>query len=227
VGVRGAAGRIWAARVTVAWAVLGATAGVCPMYTDAVYYAGCWADPDYAHTHGTQDASAGRVKLFGRWVYDGRGQDRHACRMVDVWTVGIGGVVAGLGAAVGVAVSRALPQRARRPARTDLVLWALLTGAVAAGLAAAGVPWENENGRGPWWYARQSLRRPGPHLLYHGQEGFRLLVFALPVGWALQVVAAGCGFRTSSRADPEQVADYRDRNTAEPFGAPDSGRDAR
>jgi hypothetical protein len=188
------------------------------MYTDAVFYAGSWADPDYARSHGSRDDSAGRVKLFGQWVYDGHGPDGYAYRVVAVWSVAIGGTLAGLGAAAGAGVGWALRRRLRQFGRTDPVLGLLTSGAVTAGLVAAGIPWENENGMSLWRWTRQVLGRPGVpevwELLSLGKEGLRLVVLALPVGWAVHVVAAGFGVRLSARSEPEQAADYDDAKTA-------------
>jgi hypothetical protein len=206
--------------VTVAWAALGAAAGLCLLHSRWLFDGGSWWE--FA---GHETVSAGRVRVCGRLVFDGQDPGRLAHRAVDLWLLGVAGALAAASGLAGVAAGRALPARLRRPAPGDPWLGLVGTVAVAASLAVTGVP--GQDGESWWeWARRVSDRFVGlGDAASLGAEGLRLLALGVPVGWAVQAAAVAAGVRLTGAVRPEQAADYDDAVAAEPRRAPDRGRE--
>jgi hypothetical protein len=211
--------RLRAARVTIAWGVLGAAAGLCLLYSRWVFDGGGW----WVCPREEEARSAGHARVCGWVAFEGERPGRLAHRAVDLWYVAVAAGLAGVGGLAGAAVGRSLPDRLRRPAAGDRWLGLAAIGTVAAALAVAGVPGEHSGS--PLAWARRVLGRPSApgDVVNLATEAVRLLALAVPIGWAAQVVIAAAGLRLAGGLALDQAADYDDVRAAEPPRAPDRG----
>ena len=215
-----AVNRLRSARVTVAWIIVGAAAGLCVLHSRWLFDGGSW----WASGRG-ETLSAGRVRVCGQLVFDDQLPGRLAHRVVDLWFLAIASGLAALGGLAGLALRRAFRSRLRRSEPGDRWLMLAATAAVASALALTGVPGEYDETWCAWTYRVFTRPTWQGHALSLGIEGLRLLAIGLPVGWAAQTVAVAAGLRMTGGPRPELAADYDDSHSAELADARDTGRD--
>jgi hypothetical protein len=223
-------------RVTLAWAVLGAAAGVTIMCAPWVYEGRSWSRLPYWTPDGPVlsrsgiDFSGGRVRVLGQVVYEAEYQESgEAQKEVGRWHRRVAGWLAGLGALAGVLVGwRERRRTAGRPAARGGLVGLAAAVAVFAVLVWAGVPGRDDGPTfGTWvrWEVRDAVEVGWRYTLneYLVWEGAGLCIVAAAVGWATQVAAAARGLRFPPGRPADQAEDYAEATAAEPVGAPDRG----
>lgn len=196
--------------VTLAWAILGASVAVCLMYSQIVFH----SEIAIPFVQKEPEPRWTNVEILGWTVFRGRISESDAERVVDSWYFATIAALAGLGARIGVAVVRYLPRRFRQAGPTDRWLWFLTTGLVAAFLIIAGVPGQDRSSLISWII--DTIESPWPVgvgdiIWILSLEGLKLVIFAVPVGWAMQTILVTFGLRLSRVPDLQEAANYEDR----------------
>jgi hypothetical protein len=198
-------------RVTVAWAVLGAAAGVALMFAPFVY------EGEYSGSIGTTFTEV-RVRVLGKVVLEKRYKELEEARdAVEWWRTRVAAGLAAVGGLIGTLVGRREQRRLRRSgvaARREGSLWLPVTAATFVLLAVGGIPGANDWTQLDQWRWRMWVReelRLGPWswaLLPYLSWGayVRLATIAVAVGWAAHVAAGARGFSIGRR--PDQADDY-------------------
>ncbi|WP_020473131.1 hypothetical protein [Zavarzinella formosa] len=205
-------------RVTLAWAIIGAAAGVALMHAPPIYTGQSHDCSDVAEECGIYCGptfSNGRVWVCGVEVYHENfyGTLDDARPEVEQWHRRVTAIFAGLGALTGVIIARLTWLGRRLPGRADWRLGLVAALVVFGVLVAAGIP--GKQGR--------SLSTEGWRLFKHfnnsiiptswltdwtvdlGLEALMLAVVSLVVGWAVAVI----GIRFPA-VRPDQAADFAD-----------------
>jgi|GEM_PF-5292321 len=214
-------------RLVVAWAVLGAAAGVALMYAPFVYDGQSSDSPKYSSTSPVYLSrigtffSEGRVRVFCKVIYDKKYlREGEAQEAVDWWYCRVAASLAAMGALVGMRIGW---REQRRMRRCGVVgsrggwLWLLMTAAVFVLLVVAGFPGNNGWSLLDQW--RWQMRFADEYGLSWSWEDLpylpwgeivRLAIFSVVIGWAAQVAGGARGVRLSFGRRPEQAADYGD-----------------
>jgi hypothetical protein len=217
--------------VTVAWAILGATAAISLMYIPAVYEGRCPnCDDRSGRIHLSRRGAYsfdGRVRVLGQVMYEEQTQERaEVGLMIDRWHRRVAGCFAGLGALAGALVGGREQRRGAHQRHRTRGGWlgVAVAAAVFGVLVLVGVPGEDRDSPWRWW---------GKHLhswvkLYGwrwswddlgesiARDALRLLLPAAVIGWAAHTAAAARGVRLFPGRPPEQAADYADNVAAAP-----------
>ncbi|WP_020473130.1 hypothetical protein [Zavarzinella formosa] len=206
-------------RVTLAWAIIGAAAGVALMYAPPVFD---------GHSHASWNPKLGVVGYSGRAFSDGYvqvcGVDvyRHhrydnfeeTRPVVEWWRHLVTASLAGLGALAGAMVARLTWLGRRSSGRADWRLGLVVAFVVFGVLATAGIP--GKQGRSlsiEGWRLFQEFNNsymPTSMLtdwtVDLGLEALMLAVVSLAFGWAV----AAIGVRLPAGRRPDQAADFAD-----------------
>jgi hypothetical protein len=203
-------------RLVVAWAVLGAAAGVALMYLPFVYQARSTDLPLFS----TQMPLVGQVRVLGMTVYDDQQWKPGAVRReIDGWRRGVAAGLAGVGAVIGVLVGWRDHRRWRRASGTAThggSLWLPASAAVFTLLFSAGTPGDVEWSLYRWlrweiaWFDQLSVTAWWRVLGVYAGDATLLAIASRAIGWAVHVAAGARGVRWSFGRQPEQAADYGD-----------------
>ena len=201
-------------RLVVAWAVLGAAAGVALMYVPFVYEARLSDWPK-----SSKSPPEGRVRVLGKVVCDAKSQGEPP-KMVNWWHRRVAACLAALGGLGGALVGWREQYRLRRSgsARPSGGRFSLaVTIAVFVLLVVAGVPGADEwTLLDHWRWRMRFAKELGASRLWTDLAGFssrefvRLAIVSVAIGWAANVAAGARGVRLSFGRQPEEAADYGD-----------------